>query len=98
DVRETPLFKYNQSVPDFGNSEAFQSLAFQLPQGDVGQPISVPKGLAVIQVTEVVPEHVPALDEVRARVEQDYRAQQSKVLAAENAKAFAAAARSGDFK
>ena len=98
DVRETPLFKYNQSVPDFGNSEAFQSLAFQLPQGEVGQPISVPKGLAVIQVTEVVPEHVPALDEVRARVEQDYRAEQSKVLASEKAKEFAAAARSGDFK
>ncbi len=98
DVRETPLFKYNQSVPDFGNSEAFQSLAFQLPQGDVGQPISVPKGLAVIQVAEVVPEHVPALDEVRARVEQDYRAEQSKVLASEKAKEFAAAARSGDFK
>ena len=98
DVRETPLFKYNQSVPDFGNSEAFQSLAFQLPQGDVGQPISVPKGLAVIQVAEVVPEHVPALDEVRARVEQDYRAEQSKVLASEKAKEFAAAVRSGDFK
>ncbi len=98
DVRETPLFKYNQSVPDFGNSEAFQSLAFQLAQGDVGQPISVPKGLAVIQVAEVVPEHVPALDEVRARVEQDYRAEQSKVLASEKAKEFAAAVRSGDFK
>ena len=98
EARETPLFKYNQSIPDFGNSEAFQSLAFQLPQGDVGQPISVPKGLAVIQVAEVVPEHVPALDEVRARVEQDYRAEQSKVLASEKAKEFAAAARSGDFK
>ncbi|PYV01586.1 MAG: hypothetical protein DMG26_13240, partial [Acidobacteria bacterium] len=59
EARETPLFKYNQSIPDFGNSEAFQSLAFQLPQGDVGQPISVPKGLAVIQAAEVVPEHVP---------------------------------------
>ena len=98
EARETPLFKYNQSIPDFGNSEAFQSLAFQLPQGDVGQPISVPKGLAVIQAAEVVPEHVPTLDEVRARVEQDYRAEQSRVLASEKAKQFAAAARSGDFK
>jgi len=98
EAHETPLFKYNQSVPDFGNSEAFQSLAFQLPQGDVGQPISVPKGLAVIQVAEIIPEHVPALDEVRARVEQDYRAEQSRVLASEKAKEFAAAARSGDFK
>ena len=66
--------------------------------GDVGQPISVPKGLAVIQAAEVVPEHVPTLDEVRARVEQDYRAEQSRVLASEKAKQFAAAARSGDFK
>jgi peptidyl-prolyl cis-trans isomerase D len=98
EARESPLFKFNQSIPDFGNSEAFQNLAFQLPQGDVGGPVSVPKGLAVIQVAQVVPEHVPTLDEVRARVEQDYRAERSKVLASEKAKAFAAEVKGGDFE
>lgn len=98
EAKETPLFRYNQAVPDLGNSESFHNLAFQLPRGKVGTPITVPKGLAIIQVTEIVPEHVPKLDEVRARVEQDYRAEQSKVLAQTRAREFAAKARAGDFK
>ncbi len=97
-VKETPLIRYNQVVPDFGKSEAFQSLAFQLRPGDVGSPISVPKGLAIMQVSEVVPEHMPKLEEVRPSVEQDYRADRSKVLAGEKAKEFAAKAKTGDFK
>jgi hypothetical protein len=48
-------------------------------------------------MADIVPEHVPTLDEVRARVEEDYRAQQSRVLATEKAKQFAAQVKTGDF-
>lgn len=98
DVKETPLFKYKETLPDFGNSEAFANLAFQLRQGEVGEPITVPKGLAIIQVTSIVPEHQATLDEVRAQVEQDYRAAQSKVLAADAARQFADKCKTQDFK
>jgi peptidyl-prolyl cis-trans isomerase D len=98
EVKQTPLFRYNQAVPDLGNSDSFENLSFQLRVGEVGQPISVQKGIAVIQLTQIVPEHVPSLDEVRARVEEDYRADQSKVLAAEKAKEFAGKVKRGDFK
>ncbi len=96
-VKETPLFKYNQPVADLGNSQTFENLAFQLRPGKIGTPIAVPKGLAIIQVAEIVPEHVPKVDEVRAVVEQDYRADQSKTLALERAKEFAAKRKTGDF-
>ena len=96
-VNETPLFAYNQPVPDLGNNEAFENLAFQTPLNGIGQPITVPKGTAVIQVTQIVPEHLPKLNEVRDRVEQDYRVEQSKLLAAEDAKQFAAQCKTGDF-
>ena len=98
EVHETPLFRFQQVVPDFGNSESFANLAFQLRPGEVGPPITLPKGVAIIQLMESVPSHVPPLDEIRAQVEEDYRAAQSKVLATEKAKDFAAKARSGDFK
>jgi peptidyl-prolyl cis-trans isomerase D len=98
EVRETPLFRYNQPVPDFGTSESFHNLAFQLREGAVGQAISVPKGMAIIQMIQIVPEHLPKFGEVRAAVEQDYRAAQSQVLAAQKAQEFAAQAKSGDFK
>jgi peptidyl-prolyl cis-trans isomerase D len=97
-ARETPPFRYGEKLPDFGDSQSFAELSFQLPQGQVGEPITVPKGLAIIQVSEVVPEHVPKLDEVRARVEQDYRAEQSKLLASQKAREFAARVKNGDFK
>jgi peptidyl-prolyl cis-trans isomerase D len=93
----SPLFRYGQAVPDLGNGDTFENLAFQLRKGEVGTPISVPKGQAIIQLADIVPEHVPTLEEVRARVEEDYRAQQSRVLAAEKAKQFAAQVKKGDF-
>ncbi|HEV2176322.1 MAG TPA: peptidyl-prolyl cis-trans isomerase [Terriglobia bacterium] len=96
--QETPLFKFNDPVPDLGKSEAFENLAFELKLGEVGQPITLPKGVAIIQVAAIVPQHLPKLDEVKAQVEEDYRAQQSRTLAAAKAQEFAAKAKTGDFK
>lgn len=97
-VKETPFFRYNQAVPDLGSSESFHNLAFQLKQGEIRTPISVPKGLAIIQLAEIIPEHLPKFEEVRARVEQDYRAAQSQVVAAEKAGEFATKCKTDDFR
>jgi len=97
-AKQSELFRYGQVVPDFGNSESFANLAFQLRAGEVGTPITVPKGLAVIQVAEIIPEHQPKLEQVRAQVEQDYRAEQSKVVAEQRARTFAAQCAAGDFR
>ena len=97
EVKQTQLFQYNQTIPDFGANDAFQNLSFELKQGEVGQPITVPKGTAIIQVTRIVPAHVPSLDDVRAMVEEDYRAAQSKTLAHQKAETFAEQAQKGDF-
>ena len=95
--KQSPLFKYNQPIPDLGKTDAFENLAFQLRLNEVGTPISVPKGEAIIQLTQVVPEHVPALDEVRAQVEEDYRHDQSIQLAQDKAKKLAELAKTQDF-
>jgi peptidyl-prolyl cis-trans isomerase D len=98
EVKETPLFKFKETVPDFGASEAFANLAFQLRLNEVGDPISVPKGLAIIQVEAIVPEHPAKLDEVRAQVESDYRTEQSKVSAANAAQELLEKCKTQDFK
>lgn len=94
---ETPLFSYGQAVPDLGNNASFENLAFQLPVDSLGEPITVPKGIALIMVTDVVPEHLPKLTEVESRVEQDYRTEESKVLTGQKAHAFAQQVKSGNF-
>jgi peptidyl-prolyl cis-trans isomerase D len=95
--KESPLFKYNQPVPDLGKADAFENLSFQLRQGEVGGPVSIPKGETIIQLTRIVPEHIPTLDEVRAMVEEDFRQAQSVELANAKAKQLAAQAKTGDF-
>ena len=97
DVKETPLFKFNETVPDFGSNQSFQNLAFQLRQNEVGQPIAVPKGVAIIQAAQIVPAHQPKLEEVRAQVEEDYRAAQSKIVAKQKGQEFAQQVKKGDF-
>jgi peptidyl-prolyl cis-trans isomerase D len=97
DPKQSPPFKYNQPVPDLGKTDSFENLAFQLRLNEVGPPISVPKGEAIIQLAQIVPEHVPSLDEVRAQVEEDYRHDQSITLAQDKAKKLAELAKTGDF-
>jgi len=98
EVKETPLFKYKQAVPDLGNDEGLQNLVFELREGEVGGPVSLPKGLVIVQLVQIVPEHKPKLDEVRAQVEEDYRAEEAKKLARQKAGEFASQVKNGDFK
>jgi len=97
EVKETPLFKNKQAVPDLGNDEGLQNRIFQLSEGEVGGPVSLPKGLVIVQLLQIVPEHRPKLDEVRAQVEEDYRAEESKKLARQKAEEFASQVKNGDF-
>lgn len=95
--KQSPLFKYNEPVADLGKTDSFENLAFQLRLNEVGQPITVPKGEAIIQLMQVVPEHIPSLDEVRAQVEEDFRHEQSIQLAQDKAKKLAELAKTEDF-
>jgi peptidyl-prolyl cis-trans isomerase D len=95
--KQSPPFKYNQPVADLGNADAFENLAFQLRLNEVGTPVTVPKGEAIIQLAQIVPSHVPALDEVRAQVEEDYRHEQSVTLAQDKAKKLEDLAKTQDF-
>ena len=97
EVKETPLFKNKQAVPDLGNDEALQNLIFRLSQGEVGGPVPLPKGLVIVQLHQIVPEHRPKLDEVRDQVEEDYRAEEAKKLARQKAEEFASQVKNGDF-
>jgi peptidyl-prolyl cis-trans isomerase D len=95
---QTSLFKFGQPIPDLGVNEGLQNLAFQLTPGEIGQPVTLPKGIVITQLAQDVPAHTATLDEVRSQVEQDYRKDQGKVLASEKAKDLAAKAKTEDFK
>ncbi|HEY6292765.1 MAG TPA: peptidyl-prolyl cis-trans isomerase [Terriglobia bacterium] len=97
-AQQTALFKFNQPIPDLGVNEGLQNLAFQLTPGEVSQPVLLPKGTVIVQLAQSVPAHSATLDEVRAQVEQDYRADQARVLAEDKARELAAKSKTEDFK
>jgi len=97
-AQQTGLFKFNQAIPDLGVNEGLENLSFQLTPGEVGQPVVLPKGTVIIQLAQIVPAHAASLDEVRAQVEQDYRAEQARVLAESKARDLAQKAKTEDFK
>lgn len=98
-VENTGLFKPNAPIPDLGISEGLQTLTFQLQPNQVGDPLTLPKGIVIVQLAQDVPAHVPKLGEVQPQVEEDYRADQSKVIAEEKAREFADKVKNGgDFK
>lgn len=63
-------FGRNDPVAGIGPSPAFTGAAFELDKGAVSQPISVPRGWAVLYVKDVHEPRLPELAEVEPRVRQ----------------------------
>lgn len=86
-AKETPFVSQSDSLPDLGQAVDFQSALFRLDSpGDISEHTSVSKGFAIIQYLEKRDPHDATFDEVRAKVEESFRADKAKGLAAEAAR------------
>lgn len=91
-VRQTRFFLQGDTLPELGDATDFQSKIFELQNtGDVAERLNVTGGLAVAQLAEKRDPHIPPFEDVRANIEQKYRAEKSKDLAAELARQLATA-------
>lgn len=91
-VKETPFFAQGDTLPDLGEAPEFESAVFGLDNpNDVADYVSINNGFAVAQYLEKREPHDPAFEEVRSKVEQHYRANKAKELAADRARQIAAA-------
>jgi len=88
-VQETPLFQQGGSIPLIGNSPEFSSKVFGLKEKEVGSPIRVPNGFALAQLAEIKPPYVPAIDEVRPKIEEALKVSKAAGLAKVKAQEFA---------
>ena len=64
----TPAFGPEDPIGNLGRAPAFASAAFALEQGEVSDPVQVPRGWAVLHVDEVRDSRLPELDEVREEI------------------------------
>ena len=94
-VKETDYFSRTDAIPDLGREASFIQTAFSLEPGRMSEVIRGDKGYYLLQVIEKKAPETPSLEEVRDRVEKQFRREESKNLAMEKAKEVLEAARGG---
>ena len=89
-IRETPFFAPADSLSNLGAASEFQQAVFALQEtGDVTDRVSVNNGFAVAQLVDKREPHDAAFEEVRTKVEDSYRTEKAKEIAAERARQLA---------
>ncbi len=68
------------SVPGVGNAPEFMQAVFSANANNPADMVHTSTGAVVFQVTKIDPARTPSFDEIRARVEQDYKADQARQL------------------
>src|ERR1700722_1068094 len=81
DVGETEAVSITEPVGPLGDSPDLHQALFQMPKGELSQPLQVPNGYVVLSVKDILPAHQGALAEVHDRVLSDYQSEQAVALA-----------------
>lgn len=89
-------FAQNDSVERIGRVPDFTVVVFETDEGGVTEAVKVPRGWVVARVAEILDPRVPALDEVRDRVEQAVLQELRKEAAVEKLNAAAASLQAGE--
>ncbi len=81
EVKETGFFGPRQVIPEIGLSYEFLNTAFSLKIGEISDVIETPKGYFIIKLKEKKEGYIPALEEIKEKVEQAFVKQKSWQLA-----------------
>jgi peptidyl-prolyl cis-trans isomerase D len=79
-VVTTDYFARNESVPGIGNSTQFMDAVFTARDKAPVDSVAFPQGFAVYEVLGVKPPATPTFDEIRARVEGEFKNERASVL------------------
>ncbi|HYN15099.1 MAG TPA: peptidyl-prolyl cis-trans isomerase [Terriglobales bacterium] len=79
-VIHSDLFSRASSLPGVGAAPEFMDAVFSARVKDPPEMTTTPQGRVVFQVTEIKPPQKPTFDEVRARVEADFKQERAAEL------------------
>jgi len=82
-IKETGLFGQNDAIDGIGKVTDIIQAAFTLKAGELARPVQTTQGIFLFTLKDKQPSRLPELSEVKAAVEQAYRAQQAQTLARE---------------
>ena len=82
-VKDTGPVRAGDTLAELPGSQPAAQRILALKAGELSDPIPVPEGQIVVEVTGTVPDEPRPFAEVRARVEQDWQAERRKAMVAE---------------
>ncbi len=101
-AKETPFFEKGDVLPELGAASELESAIFELQNtGEITERLNLSEGQAIAQYTErrdPHEPHEPNFDEVKTKVEDRYRADKARELAAERARQLCQAKSPDDLK
>lgn len=77
----TPAFGADEAVPGIGRETPFSVRAFELAEGQISEPVRIPRGWAILHLSEVQAPRLPELSEVEADVRRDFLEARAEELA-----------------
>lgn len=77
EVVDTGLFTRTDSLPGVGNAPELMSAIFGARDKSAPDRVHIPGGYVIYQVTKVEPARSPSFEEIRARVEQEFKGDKS---------------------
>ena len=79
----TDLVAQNEALPGVGTAQEFSNALFAAKKGDTPAMVQTPQGFAIFQVTEIEPAKTPTFEQVKDKVEDQFKAQRAQMLLAQ---------------
>ena len=92
-VTSTDLIAQSDVLPGVGSAQDLSSALFSAKKGDAPALSQTPTGYAIYQVTEIDPSKTPTFEQIKAQVEDQFRAQRAQALLAQKTQELADRAR-----
>ena len=82
-VTNTDLLAQSDPLPAVGTAQELSNDLFSTKKDQPPATAQIPQGFAIYQVTEIQPPQTPTFDQIKAQVEEQFRAQRAQALLAQ---------------
>ena len=82
-VITTEFISQNEPLPGIGTSQELANSLFAGKKGDAPALTQTPQGYAIYQVTDILPPQTPTFEQIKAKVEDQFKAQRAQSLLAQ---------------
>jgi peptidyl-prolyl cis-trans isomerase D len=94
-VVSSDFFARKDTVPGLGPSPQFMDAVFTTAEKSPAQVAATSQGIAVFELLAVKPQSTPTFDEIRARVEEEFKNERASVLLSQKAQELSDRAKAG---